>query len=78
MHDYAHVKFSTPKKHDENPYNITAPTKVAAAKVEEDTESPDELYEELEMHVTSLAKTKYAPAVKLLPMESEASKNSAA
>ena len=77
MHDYAYcnIKFSTPKKHDESPHKITAPTKAATAKVEENTESPDEMYEVVEMQV---AKTRYAPAIKLQPMESEVSKNSAA
>ena len=74
LHDYAHIKFSTP---NESPHKITAPTKAAAAKVEEDTEFPNELYEVFEM-VTSSAKTRYAPAVKLPPMESKACKNSAA
>ena len=72
---HTHVKYRTTKKYDESPHKITAPTK---AKVEEHAESPDELYEVLEMQVTSSAKTRYAPAVQLPPVESKACKNSAA
>ena len=76
------------KKPPESAHEITALAKaVAAAEVEaQDTESPDEMYEVVEMQVTSPAKTRYAPAQipqegtvnKTQPVESEASKNSAA
>ena len=72
---HACIKFSTPKKHDESLHKITAPTKIATAKVEENTEFPNEMYEVVE---TQVAKTRYAPAIKLQPMESEVSKNAAA
>ena len=85
---YAHINFSTPKKPAESAHEITTPAKaVAATKVEaQDTESPDEMYEVVEMQVTSSAKTRYAPAQtpqegtvnKTQPVESEASKDSAA
>ena len=73
-----HIKFSTPKKLNENPHKITAPVKAEA----QDTESPDEMYEVVEMQVTSSAKTRCAPAQMSQegsqPVESEASKDSAA
>ena len=72
-----YIKFSTLKTPVENVHEITAPAKAAVAEVEaQDTESPDETYEVVEMQVTS--KTRYAPAqtpqegtVKTQPMESE-------
>ena len=81
-----HIKFSTPKKLDESPHKITAPVKEAGAEVaieaQDHTESLDEMYEVVEMQVTSSAKARYAPAQMSQEgsqhVESEASKDSAA
>ena len=61
---YAHINFSTPKEPAESTDKITAPAKaVAAIEVEaQDAEFPDEMYEMVEVQVTSSAKTRYAPA----------------
>ena len=86
---YVHVIFnSTPKKLYERPHKITTPAKAASsAEVnKEDTKPQDEMYEVVEMQVTSSANTRYAPAHmplegtanKTQPVESEASKDSTA
>ena len=83
------LNFSVLKKSAESKseHEITVPAKIAATtKVEKElnTGSPDEMYEEVEMQVTSSAKSRYAPvqvpqesSVKTRHVETEAGKDSA-
>ena len=83
------LNFSVSKEIDESAHKITAPAKpsaAATAEVEEDTAAQDEMYEVVEMQMTSSDKTRYVPAAAQIPqegtgtqpVESEASKNSPA
>ena len=61
---------STHKESDESAHKITALAKpTAATEVKEDSEYQNEMYEVVEMQMTSSARTRYAHAPTQIPQE---------